>query len=194
MSTTTGGRVGIVGALLALALAPAVARAQVVQEPPLGCADFRDDPEQTQNFSPLQGSSQLNAQTGNNALVAGMTREGTITVLRWPTPSSYDQVKHFSPDANLPRAGADPNMGAFLGVVVDGRTTWLRDLPATQRYRPGDSDTVVTTFTDARRDFTVTVESVVADGADVFAQHVTVTGGAAHPPGRPGAHQKLTPQ
>lgn len=163
-------RAGLVASLL-LALTPAAASAG---DPPLGCVDLRNDPEETQSYSPLQGSSDLNAQTGNTRLVAGLTREGTVTVLRWPTPSSYDQIKHFSPDANLRRAGADPNMGAFLGVVAGGRTVWLRDLPATQRYRPGDSDTIVTTYTGDG--FAVTVESVVAHDADLLTHHVRVTG------------------
>lgn len=149
--------------------------AGITLPPPLGCADFSDDPETTQNYSPLQGSSDLHAQTGNDRLVAGLTKEGTITVLHWPTPSSYDQVKHFSPDANLPRAGADPNMGIFLGLAyADGPTVWLRDLRETQVFRPGDSDTVVTTYRDPARDLTVRVTAVVAEGLDAFVQDVEV--------------------
>src|SRR5262245_46116359 len=85
------------------------------------------------------GASNIQATTGNGGLTVGVSRDGDITVLSWPSPSYYDQIHYLSGNGKgareLPRMGALPGMGAFAGLVysIDGGTTrttsFLRDDP-----------------------------------------------------------------
>ena len=72
------------------------------------CLDPSKDPE-------IYGPTDINAQSANQSMAVGVNREGTVTVLRWPRPSFYDQVKYHTTSRDQPRLGARPNDGAFLG-------------------------------------------------------------------------------
>ena len=65
----------------------------------------------------IYGPTDLNAESSNQRLAVGLNRAGTVTVFRWPRPSFYDQVKYRTTDRRLPRFGAAPNDGAFLGLA-----------------------------------------------------------------------------
>ncbi|MDZ7732922.1 MAG: hypothetical protein U5R31_07205 [Acidimicrobiia bacterium] len=107
-----------------------------------------------------------------------MNRDGTVTVLRWPSPSYYDQVRYKTSDRDLPRLGAAEDEGMFLGLSVeidDGRrTTWLRDWDSEQRHGDGWTDEVVTTYTDGELGLEVEVRDVVGHPDDTLARQVTV--------------------
>ena len=111
-------------------------------------------------------------------MAVGVNREGTVTVLRWPRPSFYDQVKYHTTSRDQPRLGARPNDGAFLGLALTTArgtaTTWLRDWPARQRYAADLTDTVVTDYDRPELGLAVTVTDVVATGLDLLAQQVEV--------------------
>jgi len=89
----------------------------------------------------LYGATNINGEVGNGGLSAGISQYGTITVLRWPSPSYYDQLnyktaKHgLTPTSSartLPHFGAANNMGSFAGLYFPAGTPipgmiWLRD-------------------------------------------------------------------
>ncbi|MEW5848894.1 MAG: hypothetical protein AB2A00_08770 [Myxococcota bacterium] len=74
----------------------------------------------------LDGPSRMDALLGNGQLTVGMTPDGEVAVLRWPSPSFYDHLHHVTAHQthdvhprDLPRMGAAITDGMFLGVVVD---------------------------------------------------------------------------
>jgi hypothetical protein len=98
----------------------------------------------------LYGPTALNAQSGNQSLSVGLDRSGTITVFRWPRTSFYDQIKYRTRNREKPRMGAYPNVGAFLGLVVEtpagSETTWLRDWESDQTHPDRRSDAIRTRY------------------------------------------------
>lgn len=176
--------------VLALAVAalvvpvPAAGAAPLADAPVLRCltgspADLTADPlvvlERNEQFAPTVGSANINAQTANGRMAVGVSQDGTVTTLRWPSTMSWQQVKHYSPDARAPRAGAAPNDGVLLGVVTGRTTRWLRDFPiVNQRYTAQDSDEIETTYADPAQGLEVTVRQVVGDDLDAFVQRVTL--------------------
>ncbi|QLD88128.1 hypothetical protein HWV07_03380 [Natronomonas salina] len=133
----------------------------------VGCVKPQEDPE-------LYGPTDIHAQSGNRGLSVALNDEGMITVLKWPSPSFYDHVKYHTTSRDEPRWGVAQNEGAFLGLVVDGETTWLRELATEQSYEYDRSDSVETVHRDDERGLTVRVRSVVARESDTFVRGVTV--------------------
>lgn len=122
----------------------------------------------------IYGPTRINAQLGNQGLSVALNRDGTITVFRYPRPSFYDQVKHHATDRHQePFWGADPNAGAFLGLVVQtpaGKEVhWLRNWESNQRYVDDFSDVVRTTYTNNDLGLTVTVKDLVPINESVTA-------------------------
>lgn len=138
---------------------------------------------------PIYGPTDVNAQTANGSLAVATNHEGTMTVLRWPRPSFYEQLKYFAEgrDAENPDdITVPPNQGAFLGLAVDTgdgfETTWLRDWPEIDQAYRNDranavdySDEIVTEYVDDDLGLEVTVHTVAAQGEDVLAREVEVT-------------------
>jgi hypothetical protein len=138
----------------------------------LPCLELGQAPE-------IFGPTDLNAQSSNGRLAVGINRAGTLTVVRYPRPSFYDQIKHRATDRDEPYMGAYPNEGAFLGLRIEDeregiRTRWLRDCRVKQRYAEGFTDAVVTDYHAPLRDLRTVVRDVVAPDADVFVREVTV--------------------
>lgn len=103
----------------------------------------------------VSGPTNINAAVGNGGLSAALSGRGEVTVLRWPSPSYHDQLNYrtaiLTPGArDLPRMGAEENMGVFAGLVCGRRggteVTWLRDDPweSVQTYLSDASNTVCT--------------------------------------------------
>lgn len=156
----------VIGA--ALLGAPAALRAQTTN-----CAGS-GEPE---DFGPTD----VSATSGNQSLSAAFNEKGTITVLKWPSPSFYDQVKYRTTGRDQARLGALPNEGALLGLAwrngSAGKWTfdWLRQWPSSQRWADDDGDVVVTKFRRAKIGLRVTVRDVVAANEDVLYRRVTVS-------------------
>ncbi|MBW3561594.1 MAG: hypothetical protein KY437_03775 [Actinobacteria bacterium] len=134
----------------------------------------------------IYGPTDINAQTSNARMAVALNDEGSITVLRWPRPSFYDQIKYRTSSRDLDRFGALVNEGAFLGLAVDTgdgfATTWLRDMPDISQRHPDDrNDVVETTYADPDLGLRVTVRDVTAVDLDVLAREVTVTRTAGSP-------------
>jgi hypothetical protein len=127
----------------------------------------------------LYGPTDVNAQAGNQGLSVAFNSAGTVTVFKWPSPSYYDQVKYHTNSRAEPYAGAQPNEGAFLGLVVTTgagqRTVWLRDFPLIeQRHAEGITDELHTTYRDDELGIAVTVTDVVAHPDDVLVRDARV--------------------
>ncbi|HDH97081.1 MAG TPA: hypothetical protein ENF73_05080 [Proteobacteria bacterium] len=84
------------------------------------------------------GATNVCGLVGNGGMVAAFSCRGEMTVLRWPSPTYYDQLLYISSNAadarRRPRFGALEQMGAFWGLklmLTDGSSevTWLRDEP-----------------------------------------------------------------
>ena len=163
--------VGVLATCLAAALLPGgSARAQTST----ACRDTTEEtPEQ-------YGPTDISAVTGNQRLSVALNPDATVTVLKWPSPSYYDQIKYRTTDRSQPRMGALPNEGAFLGIGFKKGAgkwgfAWLRSWPSNQRFADDDGDQVVTTFRNRDHGLRVTLRDVVAHDRDAFTRAVTVS-------------------
>lgn len=143
------------------------------------CGDVDNGPD-------AGGPTDIAATTGNQRLSAAVNGEGTITVLRWPSPSYYDQVKYRTTDRSSPYMGSLPNEGAFIGLAWRASATatwdfaWMRDVlqdsdwKVTQRYADDDSDEIVTRYSNPSVGLTVALRDVVVSGRDAMIRRVEV--------------------
>ncbi|MBI2895890.1 MAG: hypothetical protein HYY06_20200 [Deltaproteobacteria bacterium] len=132
------------------------------------------------------GASNVHAISGNGRLTVGVSREGDITVLTWPSPSFTDQLAYLTsnaPDArDLPRFGAAEGMGAFSGIVTStdgGKTlhvTWLGD-PRSSRtigYASDSSSAIVVATVLEEIGLEVEQTLVVLPDSDVLERRVRI--------------------
>jgi hypothetical protein len=142
------------------------------------------------------GATNINAVTGHGQLAEGVSADGDVTVLSWPSPSYADQLGYISSNAidarSLPRFGAPEGAGLFLGLLIEtdggGReVSWLRDRSRwqiAQSYGDDDGPNIVTRHTSADLGLTVTVTDAVrppAGAADVLVRQVTVARASGSP-------------
>ncbi len=132
------------------------------------------------------GATNINAVVGHGRLTAGISREGDLTVLSWPTPSYGDQLAYASSNAldarARPRFGAPEGAGLFLGLRVvrrDGSSlvTWLRDATAwsvEQSYGTSAGPHPHTTFVSSSLGLRALVVDIVSPTADVLVRSVRV--------------------
>jgi hypothetical protein len=125
------------------------------------------------------GPTDVSAVTGNRSLSAALNSDGTITVLKWPSPSYYDQIKYRTSDRSQQRLGALPNEGALMGLAWrkgsdEWKFDWLREWRSKQRYADADGDEVVTVFTKPAVGLTATLRDVVAADADALIRKLTL--------------------
>ena len=127
----------------------------------------------------LYGPTNINAALGNSGLSVAFSRRGEITVLRWPSPSYYDQLSYMTrpltPGARkMPRMGAEENMGIFAGLAyfAGGRwgMTWFRDDPwvTSQTYLTDSSNVLKTEHYNPELSVRVTFISFVLPDRDVL--------------------------
>lgn len=162
----------LIGAVLCGALALTSLPPAGAQTP--GCSSGTP-PEQS-------GPTDINAVTGNGGLTAAENEKGTLTVLKWPSPSYYDQLEYRTTDRSEPRMGADADHGAFLGLAwkragakAKWHFSWLRSWWTQQRFADADGDEIVTTHRNSDAGLTVLVRDVVRAGEDVLVRSVKVT-------------------
>jgi hypothetical protein len=135
------------------------------------------------------GASNVNAVAGHGGLTAGISRDGDVTVLAWPSPSCCDQLTYLASNAldarSLPHYGALDGMGVVIGVAFDGAAgstlSWLDDGTWTvdQRYLDDTSLLPVTHFRSDARDLDVTITDSVPPDADVLQRRVVLVRGPA---------------
>lgn len=164
-----------------LCVALAVALTEVPQAQAQTASACQDpSPETYEDFGPTD----ITAVSGNRKMTVALNDRATVTVLKWPSPSYYDQIKYRTTDRAAPRMGALPNEGAFVGLAYKRgskpwRFDWLREWPAKQRFADDDSDEVVTTFRNRDQGLGVTLRDVVAADQDSLVRAVAVARTAA---------------
>ncbi len=129
------------------------------------------------------GASPVHMVAGHGRLTAGVTRDGDLAVLTWPSPSCCDQLTHLSSndvDARTrPRTGVHEGFGVALGLVVETtagtRVEWLHD-PARWRPVAGYADEASlqprVTYTRIDGGLTVTLDDAVLPSPDVLQRRV----------------------
>ena len=160
-------------AALSLTIASFVTSPVLAQTTP-SCNDTTE--ETPEDFGPTD----ISAVSGNRRMAAAVNPDGTVTVLKWPSPSYFDQVKYRTTDRSLPRFGALPNEGAFVGLGYkkgskSWRFDWLREWSSRQRFADDDGDEIVTTYRKRGEGLRVTMRDVVAAGSDTLVRSVLVT-------------------
>ncbi|MEA2516504.1 MAG: glucoamylase, partial [Actinomycetota bacterium] len=138
---------------------------------------FDDQEETPEGYGPTD----ISAVSGNTGLSVAVNPAATVTVLKWPSPSFYDQIKYRTTDRAEPRMGALPNEGAFLGIAWRKSSTaswtfsWLRNWSATQHFADDDNDEIVTVFKKRGIGLTIKLTDVVANDIDALYRNVAVT-------------------
>ena len=136
------------------------------------------------------GATNIHAVSGHGRLTIGVSQDGDLTVLAWPTPSYLDQLAYISSNAwearAEPRFGALEGAGSFLGLLIEDasgrRVVWLRDralFTIAQDYGAMDGPNVETRFVSASLGLSVTVTDAIDPERDVLVRHVRVERGAA---------------
>ena len=88
-----GARLAAAGVGLAMF---AAAQAEALSPPPtLGPGGCYDPTQSNADFE-AYGPTDVNAQAGNNRMTVNENAAGTITVLKYPNPSLYNQIKYFT--------------------------------------------------------------------------------------------------
>lgn len=130
------------------------------------------------------GATNINGISGNGGLTVGISKEGDLTLLKYPSPSYYDQLNYKTGNQENAREmrffGAEENMGAFSGFIVyldsQQELTWLRDekWKKNQYYNTDDSAILVTEY--FRDDYGISVHQYdfVLPEFDVYVRHHTI--------------------
>jgi GH15 family glucan-1,4-alpha-glucosidase len=137
------------------------------------------------------GATNIEATLGNTGLTAGVSQDGDLTMISWPSPSYFDHMHYLTtnaPDARQrPRFGATEGMGAFAGLayVNQGESTvqmsFFRDADwrTTITFLDKDVGVVETTFENTTLGITVRQLDVVPYEHDVFIRRFLVERDAA---------------
>ncbi|HVM35563.1 MAG TPA: hypothetical protein VM784_09480 [Actinomycetota bacterium] len=126
------------------------------------------------------GPTDISGVSGNRRLTVAVNPDATVTVLKWPSASFYDQIKYRTFDRSEPRFGALANEGAFLGLAWrsnkehEWRFDWLREWPSKQRFASPARDEIVTRFENRTVGITVVVRDVVAANVDAFVRNIHI--------------------
>jgi len=127
------------------------------------------------------GATNINGISGNGGLTIGISRDGDLTLLKYPSPSFYDQLNYRTSTAQdartLPFFGAQQTMGAFSGLIIHTSTgevlSWLRDpvWNKVQHYNTDDSSILVTEYN--RDDYKILVKQYdfVLPDKDAYIRH-----------------------
>ena len=139
------------------------------------------------------GATAIQAVSGHGRLSIGVAKDGDLTTLVWPNPSYSDQLGFVSSNAvnarELPRFGAPPASGLFLGLLVQvsgqaAKVVWLHDstlFSIAQDYGPKDGANIYSKFTSEILGLQVTVIDAVVPGSsgdasgDALVRQVQVT-------------------
>ena len=130
------------------------------------------------------GATNMVATAGNQRLTAGVSKDGDVSVLSWPSPSYWDQLHYITtnaPDAReQPRYGAPKRAGIFAGLVLhepgamSPTVTYLRSWDRTVTYAQDDVRVIETTFTNSKLGLEVVQRDFVAPDRDVFIRRYSV--------------------
>ncbi len=148
---------------------------------------YAADPPYQPGFIELGlGATNIETTVGNGGLTAGVSKDGDLTMLSWPSPSYYDQMHYMTtndPDAReQPRFGALEGMGSFAGLAFtrQGQSTtevsffrsdaWQR----TAKFLAKDVGIIETDFDNADLGVTVRQIDLIPRDHDVFIRRFLV--------------------
>ena len=126
------------------------------------------------------GPTNINGVSGNGRLAAAFSRDGELTVLRWPSPSYFDHVSYLTRDYYAPRMGAAPNDGSSAAIAwsADGVSgvSWLYDpqWAHIQYYWSDDVSILVTLMVNAELGLTVVQTDFVRPYDDVLVRRYDI--------------------
>lgn len=134
----------------------------------------------------LFGPTNIHGMVGGGRVTAGISARGEVTVLRWPTPSQFDQLGYATRPGpgsrDLPRMGAGFNQGLVLGIAAtsptgERSTRWLRDPSFSHElgYAAEDGGVLVDRAVDAETGFAAEVRYGAPLGMDLLVIEVAVT-------------------
>ncbi len=131
------------------------------------------------------GATNVEATTGNGGLTAGISQDGDLTVLSWPSPTYYDQLHYITSNGpkarQKPRFGAPERAGAFAGLIVqrdaesEPTVTYLRNWDQRDiTYLEDDASVVVTTFQNDDLGLKVRQHDMIPKNRDVLIRRYRV--------------------
>lgn len=136
----------------------------------------------------ISGATNIHAVAGAGGLTIGVSRDGDLTVLTWPSPSYTDQLSYLTSNADdarsEPRFGAAEGMGAFTAIVYtteagssDLEVSWLRgdDWTSSICYLDQRSSVITTTYESASLGLTVVQSDFVDEVEDAWVRRLEVT-------------------
>lgn len=138
------------------------------------------------------GASPIHMVAGHGRMSLGVTREGDVAVLTWPSPSCCDQLTHLASNAldarSQRRTGVRDGFGIALGLAVrtsqGERVLWLHDESAWTIRASYESDEGLTPRVQYRSDalgLSVAVSDVLLPDRDVLERVVRVSRDAISP-------------
>jgi len=149
----------------------------------------------------LMGATNISGVVGNGRLSAGISRWGELTVLRWPTPSHFDQVNYVTrpflrgshPRVRMGRNAPCPDfrrwgrpfalengMGSFGGISLPPpksmETIWFHNplWEFRQRYASEDSVVLETRILSPGLNLGVTIKDLVLPGKDLLVRRFEI--------------------
>jgi hypothetical protein len=136
-----------------------------------------------------------NAVSGAGGLTAGVSRAGTLTLLRWPGPAGRDHLDWRAAPGRPAGVGADEAMGVFAGVVLGEQVHWLRDpaFATTQRYASDEGDAIVTEHVNEALGLTAVETVFVRPDQDLLVWRVEVSRAPPDAPVEVVWHANLAP-
>jgi MYXO-CTERM domain-containing protein len=143
-------------------------------------------PAATGDIEAAFGASNISAVTGNGGLTAGISREGAVSVLSWPSPSYTDHVHYIAENGEnpreKPRMGALEGFGIYSGIAVKWSgnetvdTTFFPDQNWTWNvtYEGDNNSIIVTEYVDDDRGITVTQTDFIPEDSDTLIRRYKV--------------------
>ena len=132
------------------------------------------------------GTTNSETTVGNGGLTAGVSKDGDLTMISWPSPSYFDHMHYMTTNApearTLPRFGALERMGAFAALAFErtGQSTVevseLRsaDWDITADFLGEDTGIIETTFDNTDLGITIRQIDIVPSDHDVFIRRFLV--------------------
>lgn len=130
------------------------------------------------NTKEIYGPTDINAQIANRRLAVAINDEGTVTVMRYPRPSYFDQINYETEDRQKEDFGVNPNEGAFIGIYIEGKDKndflWLKELKPNQTYIHEWSDTLKTEYRIDDWGLDITITDAIPHDLDTLIRHIEV--------------------
>lgn len=132
------------------------------------------------------GATNVRATIGNGGLTAGISKDGDLTILSWPSPTYYDHLHYISSNAldarQQPRFGAPERAGAFAGLILqpegggEPTVTFFRDWEKGLTFSTGQSRVLQTRFNNSDLGLSVLQEDMIPTDRDVLIRRYTIEG------------------